>query len=137
MTIDYKGACSCNRWHIAIELDKPLSEFNPRICDCDYYQTHPSRIISDPNMIIELVGTEVSIIQNGDQLANFYCCKHCHDLLAVGCHLNGQLRGAVNADLLYRSDQLGESIQIQPRLLSSAEKLVRWGMLWGVLNGVS
>jgi len=137
MKMHYKGACSCNHWQFEIEVDKPLSKFNPRVCDCDYCQSHPSRIISDPNMRIELVGVELSISQNGDQLANFYYCNQCHDLLAVGCHLNSQLRGAVNSDLLHCSDQLDEPIQIQPKLLSSSEKLERWGSLWGVLHGVS
>lgn len=87
-------------------------------------------------MRIELAGGETSIIQNGDKLANFYHCNYCGDLLAVGANLNGQLRGAVNSNLLHSSSQLGKSIQIQPRLLSSDEKLDRWGKLWGVLNGV-
>ena len=73
---------------------------------------------------------------NGDQLANFYYCDYCGDFLAVGCNLHGQLRGAVNSNLLHSSNQLGKSIQIQPQLLSSDEKLDRWGKLWGVLNGV-
>lgn len=84
-------------------------------------------------MIIEFVGGETSIIQNGDQLAN---CDYCGDFLAVGCNLNSQLRGAVNSNLLYSSNQLGKPIQIQPQLLSSDEKLDRWAKLWGVLNGI-
>ena len=87
-------------------------------------------------MVIDFVGGEVTINQNGDQLANFYYCDSCGDLLAVGCNLNGELRGAVNSNLLHNANQLGKPIQIQPRLLSSAEKLDRWGKLWGVLNGV-
>ncbi|MGH1543718.1 MAG: hypothetical protein ACRBHB_25185 [Arenicella sp.] len=87
-------------------------------------------------MVIDFFGGEITINQNGDQLANFYYCDYCGDLLAVGCHLNDQLRGAVNPDLLRNANQLGKPIQIQPRLLSADEKLDRWGKLWGVLNGV-
>ena len=87
-------------------------------------------------MRIELAGGETSITQNGDKLANFYHCNDCGDLLAVGANLNGQLRGAVNPNLLHSSSQLGKPIQIQPRLLSLDEKLDRWGKLWGTLNGV-
>lgn len=87
-------------------------------------------------MVIDFVGGEITINQNGDQLANFYYCDSCGDLLAVGCNLNGQLRGAVNPNLLRNANQLGKPVQIQPRLLSSDEKLDRWGKLWGVLNGV-
>lgn len=87
-------------------------------------------------MIINFIGGEITINQNGDELANFYYCNDCGDLLAVGCNLNGHLRGAVNPNLLRDANQLGKPIQIQPRLLSSDEKLDRWGKLWGVLNGV-
>jgi hypothetical protein len=132
----YKGSCSCNRWQVEIEIKKPLEAFNPRVCDCNYCQKNPSEIISDPNMIIEFFGGETSTIQNGDQLANFYYCNFCSDFLAVGCNLNGQLRGAVNSSLLHSSSKLGKSIEIQPRLLSSDEKIDRWGKLWGGLNGV-
>lgn len=131
-----KGSCNCDQWQVQVIITKPLSDFNPRICDCDYCKNNPSAIISDPNMIINFIGSEITINQNGDELANFYYCNDCGDLLAVGCNLNGHLRGAVNPNLLRDANQLGKPIQIQPRLLSSDEKLDRWGKLWGVLNGV-
>jgi len=136
MLMHYKGSCSCHRWQVEIEVTTPLDAFNPRVCDCNYCQNNPSKIISAPNMTIKLVGGERSINQNGDRMANFYYCDYCGDLLAVGCHLNGQQRGAINANLLYDSNELGHPIQIQPRLLSSDEKRERWGTLWGILNGV-
>ena len=132
----YKGSCSCNQWQVEIEVQRSLEEFNPRICDCNYCKNNPSQIISDPDMIIKLVGGRTSVVKNGDQLANFYYCDCCGDLLSVGCTLNGQLRGAVNPNLLHSSNQLGKPIHIQPWLLSSDEKLDRWEKLWGVLIGV-
>ncbi len=132
----YSGSCNCNRWQVEVDVTKPLGEFNPRICDCNYCQNNSSAIISDPNMVVYFVGGEITIYQNGDQLANFYCCDCCGDLLAVGCILNGQLRGAVNPNLLRNANQLGKPIKIQPRLLSADEKLERWGKLWGVISGV-
>ena len=115
-------------------MTKPLGDFNPRSCDCDYCKNSPSAIISDPRMRVDLVGGEITINTNGDQLANFYYCDSCGDLLAVGRDFNNQLRGAVNASLLRDSGQLGKTIEIQPRLLSADEKLNRWGKLWGQLN---
>jgi len=132
----YKGSCNCNQWQVEVSVAKPLGDLNPRICDCSYCKNNPSAIISDPNMVINLVGDEITIKKNGDQLANFYYCDRCGDLLAVGCDLNGQLRGAVNANLLRNAHQLGKPINIQPQLLNASEKLDRWGKLWGVLNGV-
>ena len=132
----YKGSCKCNRWRVEVKITEPLDSFAPRICDCSYCQDNPSRIISDPKMAIEFIGEGVSIRKNGDQIANFYHCNDCGILLAAGCRLDGQLRGAVNSNLLHDSNQLGEPIQIQPRLLSTDEKLERWNKLWGVLNGL-
>lgn len=132
----HKGSCNCNRWQVEVEVTKPLGDFNPRSCDCDYCKKFPSAIISDPNMKVDLVGDEFTIIKNGDQLASFYYCDSCGDLLAVGRTFNNQLRGAVNASLLRDSGQLGQTIEIQPRLLSADEKLDRWGKLWGQVNGI-
>lgn len=136
MTVLYKGSCNCNQWQVEMNIAKPLSDLSPRFCDCDYCQINPSRIISDPSMLINLLGGEVTINQNGDKLANFYYCSRCCDLLVVGCILNGQLRGAVNASLLSDSGQLGKAVKVQPRLLSASEKLNRWESLWGVINGL-
>jgi hypothetical protein len=132
----FKGSCNCNRWQVEVEVTKPLGDFNPRSCDCDYCKKSPSAIISDPNMKVDLVGSEFTINKNGDKLASFYYCDSCGDLLAVGRTFNNQLRGAVNASLLRDSGQLGQTIEIQPRLLSADEKLDRWGKLWGQVNGI-
>jgi hypothetical protein len=132
----YKGYCSCQQWQVEISVEKPLASFNPRICDCSYCQDNPAAIISDPAMMIAFLGQGLTINKNGDQLADFYYCNYCGDLLVVACNLNGQLRGAVNANLLLEANQLGKPHVIQPRLLSAKEKRERWGSLWGVLSGV-
>lgn len=87
-------------------------------------------------MFIELVsdGGKLAVDTNGDRLANFYRCNSCGDLLAVGCELDGELRGAGNALLLEQNGLLGEAVAIRPRLLTSAEKLSRWKTLWGRLK---
>jgi hypothetical protein len=89
-------------------------------------------------MLIQLTGhvDNLAVNRNGDQLASFYLCAICGDMLSVGCMIDGQLRGAVNSLLLDQKDLLGAHIQIQPRLLSSNEKLSRWSKLWGSLEGV-
>jgi hypothetical protein len=89
-------------------------------------------------MAIELLSDSGNLIvnKNGDALASFYHCKECGELLAVGCYIDGRLRGAVNALLLDQKNLLGESVSIQPRLLSGAEKLSRWNKLWGNLSGI-
>lgn len=136
----YIGSCKCDRWRVDVRLTVPLEELNPRVCDCHYCQTsygetNSASILSDPNMLVTFIGEGVSIEQNGDRLANFFHCEGCKTLLAVGRDINGQLRGAVNANLLQDINKLGHPIQIQPRLLSANEKLERWNKLWGQLSG--
>jgi hypothetical protein len=109
---------------------------NPRVCDCDYCQTNPSEIISDPSLKAEFRGGSYIIRQNGDQLANFYYCDSCSRLLAAGCLIGKSLRGAINCGLFSNNVKFGQPINVQPRLLSSSEKIKRWGKLWGKLSGL-
>jgi hypothetical protein len=134
----HTGSCQCKRWSIAIETAKPLQSFNPRVCDCGYCAAHPAALVSDPSMITRVSGNSAELVvnSNGDQLAGFYHCAQCGDMLAVGCMIDGQLRGAANAMLLEEKPLLGPSVAIQPRLLPAQEKLKRWGTLWGRLEGV-
>ena len=113
----YKGSCKCGLWQANMDLAKSLRDLSPRVCDCEYCQSHPSAIVSDPEMTINLIGDTPKISKNGDQLAGFYCCSQCNYLLAVGCNLKGTLRGAVNHALFGGAELFGEPIQIQPRLL--------------------
>ena len=130
------GSCSCGQWQVNVRVDKSIDDLNPRVCDCNYCRTHPSAVISDPSMIIDFTGGRSTFDQNGDRQANFFRCNYCGDLLAVGCHIDGELRGAVSADLFDDSYSFGEPVQIQPWLLSSKERLERWGKLWGFLYGI-
>ena len=132
----YKGSCKCNRWQVEVQLDTPLENLNPRICDCSYCQANPSQIISDPSMSVAFDGIGYSIHQNGDRLAHFFYCDGCHELLAVGCETHGKLRGAINPKLLHDFHLLDEPVYIQPRLLNANEKLERWNKLWGTLHGL-
>jgi hypothetical protein len=113
----------------------PPGELRPRKCDCEYCESHPSALISERNMVVELVGDRDSqtVSQNGDRLASFHHCKTCRDLLAVGCKIERRLRGAVNSDLLGLEGLLGPTLALQPRFLRASEKLARWNAIWGTL----
>ena len=88
-------------------------------------------------MEIDFTGGKYTFDQNGDRQAKFFRCNYCGDLLAVGCYIDGELRGAVNSDLFDETYRFGEPVQIQPWLLSSEERLERWGKLWGFLYGLN
>lgn len=131
-----ESTCCCGQWKATVTVMKPLAQLTPRVCDCDYCQKNPSSIVSDPSMVITLTGGTVKINKNGDRLANFYHCDRCGDFLAVGCDIDGVLRGAVNSALLGDPSQLSKPINIQPRRLSAEQKVARWGDLWGMLKGM-
>jgi hypothetical protein len=136
--MNYSGYCKCKRWAIQVSTAEDLRKFNPRACDCSYCVAHPAGLISEPDMHIRLLGNASDLVvhKNGDELASFYHCVHCGEMLAVGCVIAGQSRGAANALLLDQKALLGATVQIQPRLLSADEKLIRWSRLWGRLEGV-
>ena len=130
------GGCRCTTWSLRVTLPQPSQALRPRVCDCDYCQAHPAGLLSAPDMAIELQGdrARLSIEQQGAQLASFYLCARCGDLLAVGCQLDGALRGACNGRLLRDWDAFGEPVPISPSSLSPNEKATRWAQLWGPLR---
>lgn len=134
MTNNIKNVCSCGQWKANISVQAPLKALNPRVCDCNYCKRYPSAVISDPTMVIHLTGGPRKVNTNGNELAAFYYCDSCGDFLAVGCHLQGVLRGAISATLLGKASELGDVLRIQPRLLNANEKLKRWEGLWGLLS---
>lgn len=133
--MNHRGSCKCKTWSLVVATAVPPGELRPRKCDCEYCASHPSALISEPNMVVELAGNrdDRTMSQNGDRLATFYYCKVCRALLAVGCEIEGRLRGAVNSALLGLEGQLGPTLAIQPRFLRATEKLERWNTLWGTL----
>lgn len=134
--MELEGACGCGTWSVTVDTSRPLTELRPRECDCEYCQAHPAAVISEPNMVCRLSGPAGSLIvdTNGAGLASFYRCGGCGQLIAVGREIEGTLRGAVNAVLLAKREQLGETLSIQPRLLTGPQKLARWSELWGTLS---
>lgn len=133
MANNIKNACSCGQWKAEISVKTSLKALNPRVCDCSYCKHYPSAVVSDPTMAIHLTGGTLKTNTNGNQLATFYYCDSCGDFLAVGCHLQGVLRGAISATLLGDASELGDVLRIQPRLLNGSDKLKRWEGLWGLL----
>lgn len=132
----FKGKCSCSLCFIVFETEKKLSDYQPRVCDCSYCADNPSRLISESGTVIEVSTTDSKGLvcrRNGDFLAGFYHCKSCDDLIVIGREIEGSLRGSLNAALLGDCAELGETVPIQPRLLSPEEKLERWKGVWSRL----
>lgn len=77
---------------------------------------------------------DLKIENNGDALASFYRCPGCSSLTVVACEISGELRGAVNADILDCAGSLGGIVNVSPKRLNAEEKLDRWGNLWGTIH---
>ncbi len=133
------GNCRCNAVTVRVSADIQTGELQPRRCDCDYCRSKPSGLISHPSMQVS-VGVPLSALKaekNGDRLATFFRCKTCDDLIAVGGEIDGEWRGAVNADLLACRAEFGDDVAISPKTLSPSEKQARWKMLWGRITDLS
>ncbi|WP_406662964.1 hypothetical protein [Gallaecimonas sp. GXIMD1310] len=133
--MQYHGSCHCGSVSLQVNIDKPLHQLHPRVCDCDYCTAHPAPLLSDPLMQVS-ISQPLSQLQkdhNGDGLAGFYRCRHCHDLIVIACHLQGTLRGVVNASLLADSAAFADAISVSPKTLTAREKTQRWQQLWGTV----
>lgn len=132
----YLGKCKCGNSSVMLEGVESLGVLKPRICDCEYCKKNPSALVSGPNLTVTILSLEGEFItkRNGSGQAEFYQCRGCNQLLAVGTVISGQSKGALNANLLDHREELGTPIAIQPRLLSSNEKVDRWSRIWGILN---
>ena len=129
------GSCKCGKCRVVIEGLVDFSELQPRFCDCEYCQQHPSAMVSHPkNEILVEPKSSMYIAFNGSGQATFYHCQSCNQLLAVGATLDGVSMGAVNAYLFGDLRQFAEPISIQPWRLSSTEKAARWPKVWGRLT---
>lgn len=127
------GSCECKQVKVVVSVDERANNLHPRVCDCDYCNLYPAPVISHPTMKIEVFASlaNLKIDKNGDELARFYRCPNCNNLIIVGCEIDEQLRGAVNAGLLTKVAHFGGRIKISPKKLTAQEKLERWRTLWG------
>ena len=133
----YLAQCSCGKNEVVVDAAIDFEKLVPRSCDCDSCRSLslPAAMVSDPALHISIVkeNAGLQIRKNGSKHASFLHCKSCGQLLAVAANIEGKYRGAVNA-FLFKSIKFKEPIQIQPRLLSQAEKIQRWKEIWGSLN---
>ncbi|BHH82613.1 GFA family protein [Desulforhopalus sp. 52FAK] len=129
--MNYSNTCSCGKIQIKLTLPKPIEEYTPRACDCDFCTTRKAAYISDPDGVLEITQSEglESLIQ-GSKQAKFWQCKSCHDLIAVTHEFETGLQGAINANCLAGSNKLQNPISVSPKTLSPEEKIERWQAGW-------
>jgi len=114
-------------------MTKPLREYTPRACDCNFCRMHGAAYISDAKGELNIQirsDEEVSIYRQGDKLVELLICKKCGVLVAVTYTDNGNRFGGLNSSTLANRGNLQASETASPKLLSRDEKIVRWKQLW-------
>ena len=51
VSMKYYGTCSCSTCRTEFETDLPLTEFQPRICDCQYCQQYSGLLLSHTRLL--------------------------------------------------------------------------------------
>lgn len=127
------GACHCGNIHIRIELTRPLADYSPRACDCDFCHKHGAAYLSDPHGRMQLQVKEQACLgkyRHGSKMADFLFCTRCGVLIGVLYQDGNRLYGTVNCTALHEAEALDTAVSVSPRLLASGEKTARWSALW-------
>ncbi len=127
----YSCCCSCGAIQVELHLPKPLTDYTPRACDCDFCTERKVSYISDSEATLQITNpSELKLLRQGSGQADFWQCKSCHDLIAVTRKFEDGLKGCVNAQLLSENHKLRKPLSVSPKLLSHKEKLERWREVW-------
>jgi len=127
----YNGACQCGGVEFSVRLPRPLGEYSPRACDCDFCTTRGLAYLSDPAGSAEIISkVDLWKTTQGSEQAQFLSCVNCNDIVAVVYLFPVGLKGAVNASLISSEEAPQSAIAVSPKLLKPAEKLERWDTAW-------
>ena len=131
MTNRFSGACKCQKVTFSLEIENGLDKYEPRACDCDFCVARGLSYLSEPNgiLIINNKG-ELGELRQGSELASFWCCQSCNDIVAVTFNHSDQFKGALNANLLFDKEKLKCAVKVTPKILSDEQKIERWNEVW-------
>lgn len=132
---DYEGRCGCGASRLALSLPKPLQDYTPRRCDCDYCLVREGIYLSDSRGEAVIHSSRpLREERQGSGTARMLLCAACGDLLAAAALLSGGLRGAVRAPLLDDAQCLPAPEDVSPKLLGVDDKQTRWSASWLALR---
>lgn len=135
MSLLYIGSCQCNQVELQLTLPKPLQEYEPRACDCDFCAQRDVLYVSDPLSRLNIVSTiNLFHSKQGSEQAQFLSCVNCEQLVAVVTEINGELRGAINAECLDDSSLLAKPVSVNPKSLNPTQKRERWAKSWSKVS---
>ncbi len=58
--MNYFSVCNCGKWRIKLLVSILTMDLIPRVCDCGFCQSHPSAMISDTEMTVNLSGRDLN-----------------------------------------------------------------------------
>jgi hypothetical protein len=128
----WNGGCHCGGVQFAFETQRPLSDFTPRACDCDFCTRHRAAWISDAAGWLRITASDaLRRYRQGSGQAEFLLCGDCGVLVAVICTGDdGTLRGAINRNSFDERERFAPEVTASPQQLAPDAKLARWSQLW-------
>ena len=136
----YRGHCRCGNIVYQLRLPQSLSRYTSRVCDCDFCQQRHAQYISDANGLLDIKhSASLNVRVQGTEQANFLCCAHCDELIAVTCEFKldeqTETRGAINLnstsqEALTPQITLKPATSVSPKTLSASERRDRWQQVW-------
>jgi hypothetical protein len=91
--------------------------------------------LADPEGQIDIVSTiSLTHIIQGSKQAEFLKCVNCEQVVAVISTINGERKGAVNAECLHDSQKLAVPIPTSSDQLRASEKKARWASTWSLVS---
>ena len=129
------ASCNCAKIQIKLSLPKPLQDYAPRLCDCDFCTERNAAYLSDPDGVLDVSGAQdLEFFKQGSEQALFWQCKSCHSLILVSNEFAGDVKGAVNIALFTTEHPLADGIKTSPKMLAPEVKRQRWQKLWLKVN---
>jgi hypothetical protein len=128
-----RGGCHCGSVGVFFETAQTPASLQPRACDCSFCRRHSASWVSDAQGRICVAAADPADVRSerqGSETARFLLCAHCGVLVAVVLEAEAERFGAVNAGCLADRPVFAPEVIASPQLLSPAEKMGRWRMLW-------
>ncbi len=123
--------CDCGAVFIEVGLSRPLADYQPRQCDCDFCTERTIQYISDTKGVINITTSQPLVnLTQGSAQARFLQCANCQTVVAVSYQEQQSMLGAVNIMLFGERGLMQPAMIASPKLLAPEEKLSRWRQLW-------
>lgn len=134
MTMNYSsGGCYCGNISFEIETSKPVTDYQPRACDCDFCTKHGAAYLSDRRGHLVFYArseSDFGLYNQGSRIADFLVCKNCGVLVGVCYTEAGKKFGTVNCRAINGNATLQESVSASPKKLSDNDRIARWTEIW-------